>query len=67
MAEEHTMVRYSELSDEQKKELLFTDEERRQLDEAKDRPIVYDEDSPAVTPEMALRFYRANSGRRVMG
>ena len=61
------MVRYSELSDEQKKELLFTDEERRQLDEAKERPIVYDEDSPAVTPEMALRFYRANSGRRVMG
>ena len=28
------MVKYSELSEEQKKELVFTPEERKQLDEA---------------------------------
>ena len=50
------MVKYSELSEEQKKELVFTPEERKQLDEARKKPIVYDEDCPAVTPEKALRF-----------
>ena len=54
------MVKYTDLSEEQKKELLFTAEERQQLDEARKRPIVYDEDCPAVTPEKAKRFRRAN-------
>ncbi len=52
------MARYSELTEEQKKELLFTAEERKQLDEARKMTIVYDEDCPAVTPEKALRFKR---------
>lgn len=45
------MVRYNELSEEQKKELVFTPEERKQLDGARKKPIVYDADCPAVTPE----------------
>ena len=54
------MARYSELTDEQKRELVFTAEERSQLDEAKKKPIVYDSDCPAVTPEKAVRFRRVN-------
>ncbi|MBO6132842.1 MAG: hypothetical protein J6P05_00720 [Lachnospiraceae bacterium] len=57
------MVNYAELSEEQKAELLFTAEEKIQLDEAHRRPITYDEDCPAVTPEKAVRFRRVNSGR----
>ncbi len=55
------MVRYSELSEEQKRELLFTPEECRQLSEAKKRPIIYDADCPAVTPEKAKKFRRVHS------
>lgn len=60
------MVKYSELSEEQKKELVFTPEERKQLDEARKKPIVYDEDCPAVTPEKALRFRRVNLEKRII-
>ncbi len=57
------MVKYTDLSEEQKKELLFTEEERKQLDEAKKRPITYDKDCPAVTPEKAMKFIRVNAER----
>ena len=60
------MVKYSELSEEQKKELVFTPEERKQLDEARKKPIVYDEDCPAVTPEKAMRFRRVNPEKRII-
>ena len=60
------MVKYSELSEEQKKELVFTPEERKQLDEARKKPIVYDEDCPAVTPEKALRFGRVNPEKKII-
>ena len=59
------MVRYEELTDEQKRELVFSEEERRQLDEAKLRPIVYDEDCPAVTPEKAVQFRRVHPSRKI--
>ena len=52
------MVRYTDLTEEQKQELLFTSEELKQLDEARKKPIVYD-DCPAVTPEKAMKFRRA--------
>ena len=61
------MVRYNELSEEQKKELIFTPEERKQLDEARQKPIVYDADCPAVTPEKALRFRRGHPARQIKG
>ena len=54
------MASYIDLSEEQKQELLFTAEERQQLDEARKRPIVYDEDCPAVTPEKAVKFRKVN-------
>ena len=59
------MVKYIDLSEEQKQELLFTPEERHQLDEARKRPIVYDEDCPAVTPEKAMKFRRVNPEKKV--
>ena len=59
------MVRYDELSEEQKKELIFTPEERKQLDEARKKPIVYDSDCPAVTPEKALRFHRVHPVQQI--
>lgn len=34
----------------------ITDEEIRQVEEAARRPVVYDEDSPKPTPEMAEAF-----------
>ena len=55
------MVRYSELSDEQKKELLLTPEEMLQLEEARKKPFVFDEDCPPVTPERAINFRRVNT------
>ena len=59
------MVKYTDLSEEQKKELLFTPEERQQIDDARKRPIVYDEDCPPVTPEKAMRFRRVNPDRLI--
>ena len=54
------MVKISNLSEAQIEELQFTDEEKRQLDEAKRKPLIYDEDCPAVTPEKAIKFKRVN-------
>ncbi|MBQ6409418.1 MAG: hypothetical protein IJJ64_15460 [Butyrivibrio sp.] len=59
------MVKISNLSEEQIKELQFTDEEKRQLDEAKRKPLTYDDDCPAVTPEKAVKFKRVNPPRRI--
>lgn len=61
------MVRYNELTEEQKKELVFTPDERKQLDEARKKPIVYEADCPAVTPEKALRFRRGNPAKQIVG
>ena len=59
------MGKYSELSENEKLELLFTDEERQQLEVARKMPVVYDEDCPPVTPEKAMRFRRANRERQI--
>lgn len=59
------MGRYSELSEKDKIELLFTDEERKQLDEARKMPFIYDEDCPPVTPEKAIKFKRVNQDRQI--
>ncbi|MBR1633632.1 MAG: hypothetical protein IJ682_01070 [Lachnospiraceae bacterium] len=37
----------------------ITDEEIRQIEEASNRPVIYDEDSPRPTPEMAEAFRAA--------
>lgn len=49
-----TKIKYSELSTE------LTEEEIAELDALEDRPIVYDEDCPAMTEEMLSQFKRAN-------
>ena len=54
------MARLIDLTDDQKKELLFTPEEILELEKAKKMPVEFDEDCPAVTPEKALRFKRVN-------
>ena len=38
--------------------MAFTAEELKCLEDAKKKPITYDEDSPETTPERAMRFRR---------
>ena len=45
----------------------LTDEEIKQLEEAKKKPIVFDEDCPETTPERAIKFRRVNPPRRIPG
>lgn len=41
-------------------DLVFTEEELKELDEARLKPITFDEDCPETTPEKALKFKRVN-------
>ncbi len=54
------MVNMIELSDEIKRELAFSEEEKKELEKAGNMPITFDEDCPETTPERALRFRRVN-------
>ena len=53
-----------ELTEEQKRELAFTAEDRAELEHARSMPITFDEDCPETTPERALKFKRVNPVRR---
>lgn len=46
---------------------MLSPEELKQLEETKNKPIVFEEDCPEVTPEKAVRFKRVNPPRRVSG
>ena len=46
---------------------ILTDEEIKQLEDAKKKPIVFDEDCPETTPERAIKFRRVNPSRRIPG
>ena len=46
---------------------ILTDEEIKQLEDAKKKPIVFDEDCPETTPERAIKFRRVNPSRRISG
>ena len=59
------MVNMSSLTEEQKKELAFTDEELEELKKARSMPIVFDSDCPETTPERAIKFRRVNPPRRI--
>ena len=59
------MVNVDMLTVEQLKELAFTEEERKQLDIARQMPITFDEDCPPTTPERALKFNRVNPPRQL--
>jgi hypothetical protein len=41
----------------------LTQEEREMLEEAKKKPITYDEDCPELTPEMEKKFLEAAKNR----
>ena len=58
------MVNMNELTEEMKKELAFSEEERLELEKARKMPITFDADCPETTPERAIRFRRVNPGRR---
>ena len=61
------MVNTIGMSEELKKELAFTEEEKKELEEARKKPIAFDADCPETTPERALRFKRVNPRRRTTG
>jgi len=52
-----------EIAPEVAKELAFSEEELRELDRAKAKEIVFDEDCPETTPDRALKFKRVNPPR----
>ena len=57
------MVNRSEFSQEQMKELAFTQQELEELARAREMPITFDEDCPETTPERAVKFHRVNPPR----
>ena len=54
------MVNTSNISAEVAKELMFTEQERKELENARKMPITFDDDCPETTPERALKFRRVN-------
>lgn len=46
------------------RELAFSEEELKELENARKKPVVFDEDCPETTPERAVRFKRVNPPRR---
>ena len=54
------MVSMSDMTEEMKKELAFSEQERKELENARKMPITFDEDCPETTPERALKFRRVN-------
>ncbi len=45
----------------------MTEEEKQQLERAKNLPVVYDEDSPEPTPEMEAAFIAARKAKPYKG
>ena len=60
------MVNTNDYTKELLKELAFTEEEKKELELAREMPIVFDEVSPETTPERALKFRRVNPPRRTL-
>ena len=46
------------------KELAFSEEELKELENARTKPIIFDEDCLETTPEKALKFRRVNPSKR---
>ncbi len=57
------MVNRSEFSQEQMRELAFTQQELEELARARKMPITFDDDCPETTPERAVKFRRVNPTR----
>ena len=61
------MVNINKISKDDVEELAFTEEEQKELKEARERPIVFGEDCPETTPERAVKFRRVNPPRDTHG
>lgn len=61
------MVNMNNMTEELKRELVFTEEEMKELEKARKTPITFDEDCPEITPEKARKFQRVNSPQRLTG
>lgn len=61
------MVNMNSISEEMKKEMAFTEEELKELEQARKMPITFDEDCPEVSPEKAIKFRRVNPPRKLAG
>ncbi|MBR5969608.1 MAG: hypothetical protein IK016_04600 [Lachnospiraceae bacterium] len=58
------MVNTINMSEEMKKELAFSEEEKQEIRAAHLMPITFDEDCPETTPEQAIKFRRVNPPRK---
>ncbi len=61
------MANMNELNEETRKELAFSEEEKRELENARKMPITFDADCPETTPDRAIRFKRVNTRRSSTG
>ena len=61
------MVNMNSITEEMKKELAFTEEELKELEQARKMPITFDEDCPEISPEKAIKFRRVNPPNRLAG
>ena len=61
------MVNMNSITEEMKKELAFTEEELKELEQERKMPITFDEDCPEISPEKAIKFRRVNPPRRFAG
>lgn len=57
------MVNTSNMSISLAKELAFTEKEIKELEAAREKTIIFDEDCPETTPERAVKFRRVNPPR----
>lgn len=60
------MVDIEKITPELVRELAFSEAELQELESARARKIVFDEDCPEITSEKALKFRRVNPPRGVM-
>ena len=46
-------------------EMTFNQKELKEIEKAREMPIVFDDDCPEVTPEKAMKFRRVNPKRQI--
>lgn len=61
------MVNISDMTTDTVRELAFTEEELKELERARKKEIVFDEECPETTPERALKFRRVNPPKNLKG
>ena len=61
------MVNTNEMTKEMMAALAFSEDEKAALAEARNKPVIFEDDCPETTPERALKFRRVNPPRSQMG